>query len=62
MNEEPKKRGRPTGWRKKGATGRIKQFTSLTIAGTEEEIAALKKAAKEAGKSVSRFILDNYSK
>ncbi len=43
------------------ATGRQKLFVSTTISGTPEEIEALKRAAKEAGKSVSRFILDNYS-
>lgn len=40
-------------------TGRIKQFVSTTISGTSEEINALKEAAKKAGKSVSRYILDN---
>lgn len=40
-------------------TGRIKQFVSTTISGTAEEINALKEAAKKAGKSVSRYILDN---
>ncbi len=44
------------GGRKK--TGRLKVFANTTISGTPEEIAALKEAAKTAGKTVSRFVLD----
>lgn len=40
-------------------TGRLKQFANTTISGTPEEIAALKEAAKTAGKTVSRFVLDS---
>ena len=39
-------------------TGRRKLFTNTTISGTPEEIIALKEAAKRAGKTVSRFVLD----
>lgn len=53
------------GGARKGAgrkpTGRQKLFVSTTISGTAQEIAALKAAAEKAGKSVSRFILDNYT-
>lgn len=40
-------------------TGRIKQFANTTISGSPDEIAALKAAAKSAGKTVSRFVLDS---
>ena len=53
------KRGRPFGWRKKNAKGRIKIYKSTTISGLPEEIELLKKKAEENNKSVSRFILEN---
>ena len=40
------------------STGRRVIFTNTTISGSPEEIALLKSKAKEAGKSVSRFVLD----
>ncbi len=40
-------------------TGRLKQFSNTTISGTPEEISALKEAAKSAGKTVSRFVLES---
>ena len=40
------------------ATGRQKIYATTAIAGTPEEIEKLKKAAADAGKSVSRFVLD----
>lgn len=48
------------GGRKK--TGRLKIFVSTSVSGTSEEIEALKEKAKEAGKSVSRFVLDSLLK
>lgn len=58
--EEKKKRGRPKGSPNKGTElGRKTIFVSTTISGSAEEIKLLKKKASEAGKSVSRFILDN---
>ncbi len=58
--EEKKKRGRPKGSPNKGTElGRKTLFVSTTISGSAEEIKLLKKKAYEAGKSVSRFILDN---
>lgn len=53
------KRGRPFGWRKKNAKGRIKIYKSTTISGLPEEIELLKKKAAESNKSVSRFVLDS---
>lgn len=43
-------------------TGKKKVFSSATISGTPEEIASLKKLADNNGKSVSRFVLDNFIK
>lgn len=40
-------------------TGRLKQFANTTISGTPEEISALKEAAKNAGKTVSRFVIES---
>lgn len=40
------------------ATGRKVIFSTTTISGSAEEIALLKQKAKEAGKSVSRYVLD----
>lgn len=48
---------RPGAGRKK--TGRLKQFVTTSVSGTPEEIARLKEAAKAAGKTVSRFVLDS---
>lgn len=60
VEEEKKKRGRPKGSPNKGTElGRKTIFVSTTISGSAEEIKLLKKKACEAGKSVSRFILDN---
>lgn len=39
-------------------TGRLKQFANTSISGSPEEIAELKRLAGEAGKSVSRYVLD----
>ena len=44
------------GGRKK--TGRIKLFQTTSVSGTPEEIALLKAKAEEAGKSISRYVLD----
>lgn len=58
MSDEEKKRG---GFREgsgRKPTGRLKQFANTTISGTPEEIELLKTKAKEAGKSVSRFIIE----
>ena len=59
QNMEKKRRGRPIGWHKENAKGRIKIYASTTISGLPEEIEKLKTSAKQAGKSVSRFILDS---
>lgn len=48
------------GGRKK--TGRLKEFVTTSVSGTPEEIALLKEKAKEAGKTVSRFVLDSLLK
>jgi len=40
------------------ATGRKVIFSTTTISGSAEEIALLKQKAKDAGKSVSRYVLD----
>lgn len=45
------------GGRKK--TGRQKLFVSTSVSGTAEEIAALKERAAQAGKSVSRYVLES---
>ncbi|HAK69190.1 MAG TPA: hypothetical protein DCM57_05965 [Treponema sp.] len=44
------------GGRKK--TGRLKIFATTSISGTPEEIECLKTLAREAGKTVSRYVLD----
>ena len=43
------------------ATGRQKVYATTAIAGAPEEIEKLKKAAADAGKSVSRLVLDMMS-
>lgn len=51
--------GRPKGAKNKNpAQGRKKIFDSVTISGTPEEVAQLKKLASEKDKSVSRFIIE----
>ena len=50
------------GGRKPLPDGEKKVFQSTTISGTPEEIASLKKLADNNGKSVSRFVLDNFIK
>lgn len=45
------------GGRKKKADKKI--FVNTTISGTPEEISRLKEAAKKAGKTVSRLVLDS---
>ena len=58
MSNEEKKRG---GFREgsgRKPTGRLKQFANTTISGTPEEIELLKSKAKEAGKTVSRFVIE----
>ena len=63
MNEE-KKNDKPKytgygyhgGGRKKSEHKKV--FVSTTISGSAEEIAALKRLAQAAGKSVSRYVLD----
>ena len=41
------------------ATGRMKEFKTISICGTPEEVERLKKKAKVSGKTVSRFVLDS---
>lgn len=48
--------GIPGAGRKK--TGRLKEFVTTSVSGSPAEIAALKALAEEAGKSVSRYVLD----
>lgn len=40
-------------------TGKRKEFKTVSISGTPEEMEALKQKAKAAGQTVSRFVLDN---
>ncbi|MBQ6782274.1 MAG: hypothetical protein IJP62_13775 [Treponema sp.] len=59
MSSEEKKRG---GFREgsgRKPTGRLKIFANTTISGTPEEIAKLKRLAKENDKTVSRFVIEN---
>jgi hypothetical protein len=56
-NEEKKRGGFREGSGRK-PTGRLKQFANTTISGTPEEIELLKSKAKEAGKTVSRFVIE----
>ena len=46
--------GRPVGTKK----GRTVVYKTISISALPEEIAALKEAARKAGKTVSRFVLD----
>lgn len=61
MENQKNKRGagRPKGSPNKGTElGRKTIFASTTISGSPQEIAMLKEKAKDAGKSVSRYVLD----
>lgn len=50
---------RPKGSKNKNpAQGRKTIFANTTISGTPEEIALLKEKAKQAGKTVSRYVMD----
>ncbi len=64
-------RGRKPGWAERGesggrpkgsftgdAPGRKTPYESFTVSGHPEECALVKRLAKEAGKSVSRYVLD----
>ncbi len=51
--------GRPKGSPNKGTElGRKTQFKTISVSGYPEEIEAIKELAKNAGKSVSRFIVE----
>ena len=58
MSEEQKKRGGAREGAGRKPTGRLKMFANTTISGTPEEIAELKRLAKDSGKTVSRFLID----
>lgn len=46
--------GRPVGTK----TGRNVEYKTISISARPEEVEALKEAARKAGKTVSRFVLD----
>ena len=59
---EGRKPGRPLGSKnKKPAQGRKKQFQTMSISGTPEEMSLLKECATKKGKSVSRLVFDALS-
>ena len=64
MSEEVKHgRGRPKGSPNKGTElGRKTIFKTTAISGSPAEIDELKRLAEEAGKSLSRFVIETFIK
>lgn len=59
--KDPRGGARAGAGRKKGSVscGEKKIFKTVSISGTPEELEKLKNFAKQSGKTVSRFVLDN---
>lgn len=58
-DEKKKKRGGARAGAGRPATGRQTVFKTTAISGSPEEIEALKKLAGDAGKSLSRFVIES---